>query len=866
MASDEFLFHSKISINEGIRPWLILGPFYKSFSDQINTISFFESPRSSAGRDIVNTVIEEAKEILLSSPWEGEEVNFLDMKGRWNLVRRPEKYFSWGRYNFSNHLGAAFLTTIIIPDYSGEMQFELLTNSRALVAINGKIVFDTDTKIPKERDKLHLYNFYAELQSKENRLTIGLFRLGRGSTVGFLLKSLNRNLEVYVPISKYITKETRIKVENEVNSLRLERDVFYPEHSISLLLNKISKAQLEIKMSTLDGKVIKEVHTTENNKIDICSGGEIPDGEYQIDCLWRDKNGYPITSINLNVAKITPTQPLLGYENLDKRKHIVLEHFSENPKFVYGELWNPISGYILGRYERIWGEVAKYALGQYEKIDEQIIIDVCRYISKRQDCSEFLMQALLRLMYWENTTPNLKSEIREMIKRTILGFRYWVDEPGTALMHMSSENHRLLLHTSEFLAGQLFPTEEFTNSHQLGLYHAVKGRMYLTEWLRQRGKFGFDEWNSNCYYTVNIAALTNILDFTPEEDYKLRQMTKQILDYMFYILAEDTFHGIFGTTCGRTYASYIKYPDFQYTSAICWLLYGEGSLWGDSGMGVVSLATSSYKLPEILSKIATDYSNTIESYQRQGFSMNKEPSANFVVYRTSDYMISSLQDHLKGESAPQTHVAQITLKNKVVIFWSCPSTSGEGPGLRPDYWSGNTSLPRAIQYRNVLALVWKQNEFSWMTHCFFEVSKFDEVRFKGKWAFGKVEDGYIGIFSQNGMYLEQQGKYARRELICPAASNIWLIECGSKTDWGSFEKFIETLSSTQIIERDDSIVYLSPSIGKFTVGWDIEPTVEDTPIKLRDYPLIISNYAYSEFGSGSIKINYKNEKLELRFD
>ena len=103
------------------------------------------------------------------------------------------------------------------------------------------------------------------------------------------------------------------------------------------------------------------------------------------------------------------------------------------------------------------------------------------------------------------------------MKNTILGFRYWIDEPGEALMHMGSENHRLLLHSAEYLAGQLFPSDEFPNSQQRGLFHILKGRMYLIEWLQQRGKFGFDEWNSNCYYAVNTAPLTNVYDFTPRK-------------------------------------------------------------------------------------------------------------------------------------------------------------------------------------------------------------------------------------------------------------------------------------------------------------------------------------------------------------
>ncbi|MCL6613258.1 MAG: hypothetical protein K6U03_01345, partial [Firmicutes bacterium] len=701
MIRKEFSLSSKIPAGETIKPWLILGPFYEDFSDQVKTLSFFERPGSSAGRDVIDEAIKEVKKTILpSSPYEGQEVNFLGMTRRWNLVRRPEKYLSWGRYNFSNHLGAAFLTTIITPKYQGSKQFKLLTNARALIAINGNIIFDTDIQTSKEKNNLHEYYFKADLQPNENIFIIALFRLGRASTVGFLMECINGDMEVHVPLSEWVSPKVRIELENEVNSLRLERNIFYPEHDINILLNRtlISETQLKVELSALDGAIIKESTATNSEKIILCSGIELPDGEYQLTCLWESKDGQPITSVTFNVAKITPTPALVGYEYLDERKRIVLEHFIDNPKFLYGELWNPLAGYILGRYEKIWSQVAKYALGRHEEIDNEIIFDTCKFISERKDCSEFLMQAILRLIYWEQRTPRLKPEIRALMKDTILGFRYWVDEPGDTMMHMSSENHRLLLHTAEFLAGQLFPTEKFTNSCQPGLYHATKGRMYLMEWLRQRGKFGFDEWHSNCYYTVNTAPLINIYDFAPEEDYKLRQMVKQILDYIFFILAEDTFHGVFGATCGRSYGPYIKYPDFQYTASICWLLYGEGSLWGGSGMGAVSLATSNYKLPNIFAKIAADYSTTIESYQRQGFFMEKESSANFIVYRTPDYMLSGLQDYQKGEYSPQTHVAQVTFENKAIVFWSCPCTSGEGPGLRPDYWSGNITLPRVIQY------------------------------------------------------------------------------------------------------------------------------------------------------------------------
>jgi hypothetical protein len=225
-----------------------------------------------------------------------------------------------------------------------------------------------------------------------------------------------------------------------------------------------------------------------------------------------------------------------------------------------------------------------------------------------------------------------------------------------------------------------------------------------------------------------------------------------------------------------------------------------------------------------------------------------------------------LQDHRKGEYEPSTHVAQVTLGHGAVIFWSCPQTIGEGSGLRPDYWSGHTTLPRVVQHRNVLALTWRLSEFAWMTHCFFERARFDEARFVGNWAFARVGDGYAGIWSQHGFVVGDGGQYAGRELLCHAPENTWLVECGRAADWGSFDAFVTALTRAEIVARDGVVTYPSPSIGRFVTGWEVQPTVDGQPIALRGYPLVESPWARSAFGSGELAITYGDERYEIWFN
>jgi hypothetical protein len=225
-----------------------------------------------------------------------------------------------------------------------------------------------------------------------------------------------------------------------------------------------------------------------------------------------------------------------------------------------------------------------------------------------------------------------------------------------------------------------------------------------------------------------------------------------------------------------------------------------------------------------------------------------------------------LQDHRKGEPDPAIMVAQVTLGRKAVIFWSCPRTSSEGSGLRPDYWSGHTTLPRVIQHHNVLALTWRLQNFAWMTHCFFEHARFDEVRFVGNWAFARVGQGYVGIYSEHGLIVGEEGQYAGRELQCSAPENTWLVECGRAADWGSFNAFVRALVSAKIETRDGGLHYESPSVGRFVTGWDVTPTINGEPIPLRGYPLVESDWAYSKFGSGEMTIRYGDQTYDLWFN
>lgn len=850
----------KVPAQAIIKPWLILGPFYRDLAKEVVGPTFFEDLDNTGtenGRDVLQKYVEKAEPILTAQPVEENEQTYLDKAETWELVRRPEKMLMWGEHYFlSNHLWAVFLTTLVQPEKQGKTRFRLVLpiSSRAQVYLNGTAIFDTEGARSTQRQYMFEYRFEADLEAGENVLSVGLYRIGRMARVGFRLEC-DQPLKARIPLAKGMSRTRRLKVERDIEALRMERDIFYDSHSVGVRVDRpiVSDAHLICRLIR-DGKTLKTLRRRPKRAglLRMCKGADLPTDKYSLLCEFADESGRKITAARFALGVITPTPPMTGYRRLEQRRKATLKHFAER-RYVEEKL-------------DIWGQVARYALEHYEEIDDEAIRRTCKLVADRLDCADFVIQGLIRLAYWDRRQKRLSPKIRATIKKTLLGFKYWADEPVDTAMYISSENHRILCHVAEYLAGQLYPTTEFTNSRQRGLFHVTKARVFIMEWLRQRGRFGFDEWHSNSYYPVNICPLLNLYDFAVAEDCKLKLLTRNVLHYMFFNLAADTFGGVFGTTHGRSYGVNLKYPDVEETAATCWLLFGQGSLHGGMGMAAVCLTKSDYELPELIYKIAADYKTVSLSRQQQGTLPEHEPSANFVVYRTPDYMMSALQDYRKGELEPATHVGQITFTDKTVVFFSCPYTCGEGNGLRPDYWSGNATLPRVIQHHNVMSLTWRLNEMAWMTHCFFEQERFDKVAFEGKWVFARKGAGYIGIWAQNGMEVGNYGQYAGRELICYAPENTWLIECGREADWGSFKAFVQAVKSASIAAKGGEVIYDSPSIGRFVTGWDAQPTVADEPVQTRDYPLLESPFGESRYGSGEMTLRYGADKLRLYFN
>ena len=266
-------------------------------------------------------------------------------------------------------------------------------------------------------------------------------------------------------------------------------------------------------------------------------------------------------------------------------------------------------------------EIGRLAAGGQP--NENIIHNsISEYIEGRKDCADFVMHAVLRILYQfnENSNSHFSYKLLAHAKSAVLGFKYWPDEPGYDSMCSWTENHYILFSTAAYLAGQLYPDEIFINSGRTGCEMMAIHKPRIIRWLKMRFKSGFSEWLSNVYYDEDWGALLNLVDFA--FDVQLQNKARLVLDISLFDMALNSFQGVFGSTHGRSYEEQTKWAALEGTTDCTKLLFGMGSYSGYELFSAVLFAISEkYKMPPVLYDIANDQAS-FTNRQRMGHRTN----------------------------------------------------------------------------------------------------------------------------------------------------------------------------------------------------------------------------------------------------
>jgi len=549
---------------------------------------------------------------------------------------------------------------------------------------------------------------------------------------------------------------------------------------------------------------------------------------------------------------------------------VIGNEYSQRPYGNYSERRLEALQDAAQRNQGLYSEIAKMALNLWSDLKLEPIFERLDFINQRADCSDFYMVGILGMVarFWDD--ENFPHGLREPIQNAILNFKYWMDEPSDDAMCYWSENHQILFHTCQILAGQLLPDEAFSNTSQPGSWHQAKGEERALSWLHKRARGGFQEWDSNTYFEHDVLALIHLIDLAESDE--VHEMAAVVLDKLLFTQAINSFKGVFGSTHGRTYAPYIKNGYQEPTSGIGRLLWGQG-IFNEHIMGTVSLACSdAYDLPLMIEQIAVHLPDELWNRERhQGafetWSDRKEGSwaVNKVTYKTPDYMLCSAQDYHPGELGYQQHIWQATFSPDAAVFVTHPPCLDEENTHRPNSWHGNATLPRVAQWKDVLVAVHKLPENDWLefTHAYFPVYAFDQWTLREGWAFAQVGSGYLALTAAQGLQPITQGTNAHRELRSPGMYNVWFCHMGRAALDGSFDEF-----QAKILALDLSFDALAVHTNtlrdeKIDFGWEGPLLVNDQPQPLSGFKHYDSPYCETELGADTMDIRFADQQVRL---
>lgn len=252
-----------------------------------------------------------------------------------------------------------------------------------------------------------------------------------------------------------------------------------------------------------------------------------------------------------------------------------------------------------------------YYLTEPDKISEDVVIDEkyivdslepsIKYINERYDCADFRCQLLFRI--YKDCSEQLSDGIKDLIKKTFLDFKYNMDEPGEDSMCFWSENHQILFAVSEYLAGQQWSDEIFTNSGLSGKQHMDKALKIINHWMEQKFLYGFFEWYSNNYYAENIAPMANYIEYSQDAESVNRM--KIVFDLLWFDVASHSVNNTFVAVSSRMYGDNKSNDMFGNR-----IRSGMAAIWGKAD--TQSLVNTKTEIEKQIAEGSDDVATTIK--------------------------------------------------------------------------------------------------------------------------------------------------------------------------------------------------------------------------------------------------------------
>jgi hypothetical protein len=841
-----------------IHNWLVAGPQAR----QVEDLERFSGPEYFKLQ--IARAYYDPEPGVAGQPAEGADVTAGDFQGRWSYYSCKTDHFVdlTAFYHLTHYLRAWGYARVDSPA-DRQVRLVLTTNGPADVWLNGEHCHRQEHfhhQIPRSE------SFEAVLKQGANEVLVRFEAVAaRECPYAMALRLTAPDREALGGTVRLPTTleplERRQKLERVLDAAYTRKDVFHTGQTVKVHWPEdlAEKASVTLRLQSPANRIYAESHRrgAAGQEAPLGQALQFQDGDYRLIVMPRPKEYY---EGQMRIFREIPVR-------------VTRRRFSSAPYGTYaGRRQEALQEAVTFSGQNIFAEIAKVALGRWNWLDPKVILSAIERINSRADCSDFYLAGLLGMLYRYGDDERFPQALRQPLEDCILGFKYWNDEPGSDAMCYTTENHSILFHTCQVLAGQRYPEHVFRNNGQTGAWHQAVGEQRALEWLHKRAAGGFTEWDSNCYFEEDVLALTHLADLA--ESQPVWEIATVVLDKLFFTMAVNSYKGVFGSTHGRTYTPFIKGGRFEATSGISRLAWGMGA-FNDHIMGSVSLGCSEYEVPDLIAGIAADQPDEMWDRERHAgaledflLSGSRGTGVNKVTYKTPDYMLCSAQDWHAGEPGYQQHIWQATLGPDAVVFVTHPTCTSQENSHRPNYWHGNASLPRVAQWKDVLVAVHCLPEEDWMgfTHAYFPVDAFDEWELSGGWAFARKGDGYLAIRAAREMQLTTRGDQAYRELVSGGLRNTWLVQMGRSALDGAFQAFVQGVLARPLVFEELGLRYTTLRGQELVFGWEGPLLLGGVEQPLGDFKHYDNPYCQVDLPARGMDIYLGENMMRLTFE
>lgn len=437
--------------------------------------------------------------------------------------------------------------------------------------------------------------------------------------------------------------------------------------------------------------------------------------------------------------------------------------------------------------------LARLATGKGGAETDAMIAAALPSIEACHDCSDFTLVPLLwARMAWGD---DIDAALRKRIDAAILGYRYWMDEPGNDVQWYFSENHALLFHTAAYLGGHLLAGETFARSGRSGAAHSAVGATRVRHWLDHFEAWEMAEFNSAPYFPIDLKGLTALAALAPDVDIAARARAGIVR--LLEIVARSAHQSVVTAAQGRSYEHTLCAGRSLELSAMARLVWGKG--WFGRRMHAlpqlaICLRDHGLVIPEHLAAIAIQDKVAHEEWR---FAQGQDRFARLYHYKGRHFAMGSAVHYRWGEWGYQETVLHLRLGEapEASIWINNPGEAIQFGSGRPSYWGGSGSVPRVQQYRGLAVLEFDIHpDQPGFTHAWFPADQFDDSRVTGAIALARGGDGAVLLRGSGDFIATAEGPSAGAELRLEGARTRWIVRIAETGDLDAMQQRFAALA------------------------------------------------------------------------